>query len=47
VLELAILGGGAAALYVSGQRLVALVATALILIDYALSYDRIARLLGT
>lgn len=46
VLELAILGGAAFLLWRAGQSALAGVFVALIIIDFALQYDRIGRLLG-
>lgn len=46
VLELAILGGAAVALYVGGRDRIALAMAVLVVVDYALSYDRVARLIG-
>jgi hypothetical protein len=46
VVELAVLGGGAVALYFAGLPVPAGVLGALVLVHYALSYDRVAWLLG-
>ena len=46
LIELLILGGGAAALYAAERRALAIGMAALVVVDYALSYDRLARLLG-
>ena len=44
-LEWAILGGGALLLWRSGRRLPSLLMAGLIVADYALQYDRVARLI--
>jgi hypothetical protein len=46
VLELAILGSGAFLLWRAGQSSLAGVFVALIIVDFALQYDRVGRLLG-
>ena len=46
LIELLILGGGAAALYAAERPALAIGMAALVVVDYALSYDRVARLLG-
>jgi Protein of unknown function (DUF2568) len=45
-LELGIVCGAAVALYAAKRHTLALAMAALIAVDYALSYDRVARLLG-
>ncbi|HEX7173015.1 MAG TPA: DUF2568 domain-containing protein [Candidatus Limnocylindria bacterium] len=45
VLELAILGGAAAALAAANRPTLALIFAALIVVDYVASYDRVVRLL--
>jgi hypothetical protein len=47
LLELAVLGGAAAALFAANRAGIAAAMAALILVDYGASYDRVIRLLGS